>query len=521
MEVADTRERPYAQAEGRWVLVATILASSMAFIDGTALNVALPVIQASLDATGTQLLWIVNAYLLLLASLLLVGGALGDRLGRRRVFATGIALFALGSLACGLAPSAGFLIGARAVQGVGGALMVPGSLSIITATFPADERGRAIGTWSAFTTIATLVAPALGGALADAGFWRGVFFLNLPLAAAALFLTLRRVPETRDQTRHGPLDIAGAAFIVAGLALLTYGLITAGERGVQAALRDPLVIITLGAGAIAIVASVLIETRCPEPLMPPHLFKSRTFTGANLLTFFLYAALNGLTVFLPLNLVQVQGYRATLAGLAFLPFSIILAAVSRWAGGLVDRFGPRLPLTVGPLIAAVGFVLYGLPGRTGGPADYWTTFFPATLMFGLGMGVTVAPLTATVMGAHGERYAGVASGVNNAIARTAAVLAIAVFGALMLIRFDAGLEARVQPLELPAEAEQALMEQAANLGNTSPPASLSQPAAEQVAVAIDEAFVAAFRTIAFICAGLAALSAMLAFVLVESKLPAE
>lgn len=521
MAVIETRERPYARAEGRWVLAATILASSMAFIDGTALNVALPVIQSSLGATGSQLLWIVNAYLLLLASLLLVGGALGDRLGRRRVFAAGITLFALASLACGLAPSAGFLIAARAVQGVGGALMVPGSLSIITATFPANERGRAIGTWSAFTTIATIIAPALGGLLADIGFWRGVFFINLPLAAVALFMTLRRVPETRDDTRHGPLDIAGAAFIVAGLALVTYGLITAGERGVQAALRDPLIIITLGAGAVAIVASILVETRCPDPLMPPHLFKSRTFTGANLLTFFLYAALNGLTVFLPLNLVQVQGYRATFAGLAFLPFSIILAALSRWAGGLVDRFGPRLPLTVGPLIAALGFVLYGLPGRTGGPVDYWTTFFPATVVFGLGMGITVAPLTATVMGAHGDRYAGVSSGVNNAIARTAAVLAIAVFGALMLIRFDTGLAARVAPLDLPAESEQALMMQAENLGNAKPPESLSASLTGQVQLAIDGAFIAAFRTVAFICAGLAAFSALLAFLLVEKRLPAE
>jgi len=517
MATADTQQfsNGVSEGTGRWVLVATILASSMAFIDGTALNVALPAIQADLNATGRDLLWIVNAYLLMLASLLLVGGALGDRFGRRRVFSLGIALFTAASVACGLAPSPGFLIGARAVQGVGGALMVPGSLSIITATFPTNRRGAAIGTWSAFTTITTVIGPALGGLLADIGLWRGVFFINAPLGVFALWATLNHVPETRDETLRGPLDIAGAVLIVAGLAGLTYAFTTAGDLSLQNAITDPLVVGALVLGVLALVAALFVESRAPNALMPPRLFASRTFAGANLLTFFLYAALNAVSVFLPLNLVQAQGYREAIAGLTFLPFTLMLAALSRWAGGLVERVGPRLPLTVGPLICTVALFLMGLPGLTGGPADYWRTYFPAILVLGIGMGVTVAPLTTTVMSALDGRHAGTASGINNAISRIGGVLAIAIFGAIMLLVFQSALAGRLAPLDLPEGVQAAMMERAGDLGNTRPPDGLPAAVTAQVGTAVNGAFVSAYRVVAFVSAGMALLSALLAYLLIE------
>lgn len=503
---------------GRRVLLATILASSMAFIDGTALNVVLPALQDGLGASAVQLLWIVNAYALPLAALILVGGALGDRYGRRRVFGFGIGLFALASLGSGLAPTAGTLIAARTVQGVGGALMVPGSLSIITAAFPPARRGRAIGTWSAFTTIATLLGPALGGFLADAGFWRGVFFINLPLAVAALFVLLRYVPESCDETIEGPPDVAGSLLITLGLAGLAYAFTTAGDRGLRAALGDPLILATLIGGALAIAGSAIVEARARNPLMPLHLFRSRAFTGANLLTLFLYAGLYGVTLFFSLNLVQVQGYRQSLAGLAFLPFSIMLALMSRWAGGLVDRVGPRLPLVAGPAIAGLGMLLFGLPGITAGPADYWRTYLPAALVFGLGMGLTVAPLTTTVMTALEEHYAGTASGVNNAISRVGGVLATAIFGALMLVIFTSALQRHTAGLGLSSDQQAALSAQATNLGNAQAPAGLDAETAGAVQQAIDLAFVQGYRTVSFIAAGLAWLSALIAALLIPPRL---
>lgn len=507
-----------SEETSRWVLVATILASSMAFIDGTALNVALPTLQNDLSATAVQLLWIVNAYALPLAALILVGGALGDRYGRRRVFGLGIGLFALASLVSGLAPSAGAMIASRTVQGVGGAMMVPGSLSLITAAIPPARRGRAIGTWSAFTTVTTVLGPALGGFLADAGFWRGVFFINLPLAAVALYVLLRHVPESRDEAIEGPPDIAGSVLITLGLAGLAYAFTTAGDRGLHAALGDPLILITLIGGIAAIAGSVAVEARTRNPLMPLHLFRSAAFTGANLLTLFLYAGLYGITLFFSLNLVQVQGYRQSLAGLAFLPFSIMLALMSRWAGGLVDRVGPRLPLVTGPAIAGVGMLLFGLPGITGGPSDYWRTYLPAALVFGVGMGITVAPLTTTVMTALEEHYAGTASGINNAISRIGGVLSTAIFGALMLVIFSNVLQSHTANLALSSAQRSALSAQATNLGNAQVPDSISGDTANAVQQAIDIAFVQGYRTVSFIAAGLAWLSALTAALLIPRRL---
>jgi EmrB/QacA subfamily drug resistance transporter len=499
---------------GRWVLFAAILASSMAFIDGSALNIALPSIQEALAATGSDLLWIVNAYALFLAALILVGGSLGDRYGRKRIFMIGIALFAAASLACGLAPNTNVLIAARAIQGVGGALMIPGSLALIAASFEPSQRGRAIGTWSAFSTLTTILGPVLGGELAGRGLWRFIFFINIPLALAALAVLYAKVPESRDESAPAELDYLGALLVTFGLAGITYGFIEAPRLG----WRDPLILIALFGGIIALVAFVLVEMRSPHPLIPLAIFQSRTFTGTNAMTLFLYAALAGALFFLPLNLVQIQGYPAALAGRAILPFALSLVILSRWAGGLVDRYGPRLLLTIGPLITGVGFLLLSRPGLTGGPADYWTTFLPPILTLGVGMGITVAPLTTAVMGSAPAHYAGSASGINNAVARTAGVLAVAIMGAIALLTFQNNLAARTSTLELPAEAHTALQAEAEKLGEAQPPTSL--PPATQTAVeqAIKQSFNTMFRLMNYIAAALAWISALLAALLVEKRI---
>lgn len=502
-----------ADRTGFWVLFASILASSMAFIDGSALSVALPALQADLQASGADLLWVVNAYALVLAALLLVGGALGDRYGRKRVFMSGIILFALASLACGLAPTAGVLIGARAVQGVGGALMVPGSLTLITAFFDDSTRGRAIGTWSSFSTITTILGPGLGGVLAGAGLWRMVFFINLPLAALALWVLARSVPESRDAEAPRHLDMAGAILATLGLAGLTYGLIEAPGRG----WGDATVLISLVVGVVALALFVVVEARSPDAMMPLRLFRSRVFSATNLLTLFLYAALAGLLFFLPLNLIQVQGYPEAAAGLASLPMVLCLALLSRWAGGLTDRFGPRLPLTVGPALAGVGFLVLGLVGLTPGPQSYWWTFFPGLCLLGLGMAITVVPLTTAVMGAVESSHAGVASGVNNAVSRAAGVLAIATMGALALAVFAGNLDDAAVRLDLDAASRAALVAQAPQLGAAQPPPGLGAEPAAAVGNAIRQAFADTFRVLGFVAAALAWTSALVAGLLLGPK----
>lgn len=501
-----------AGAIGRWVLAATILGSSMAFIDGTVINVALPVLQRDLSATVAEVQWVVELYTLFLSALILVGGSLGDLYGRRRVYAAGVALFTAASVWCGFAPTIGQLILARAAQGIGGALLVPNSLALISATFPAAERGRAIGTWSAFTAITTAIGPVLGGYLVEQSSWRWVFFINIPLALVVLAIIGLRVPESRNDQAVRRIDWAGALLATLGLGGLVFGLIESANLG----LRDPLVLTGLIGGAVALGLFMLVESRSAAAMMPLNLFRSRTFSGANLLTLLLYAALSAAFFFLPFNLIQIQGYSPAQAGAALLPLTLLLFTLSRWSGGLVARYGAKLPLVVGPLIAAAGFALFMLPGIGG---SYWTSFFPAVLVLSLGLAITVAPLTTTVMGAVEVRHAGVASGINNAVSRTAGLVAIAVLGLVMIGAFGRSLERRLATLDLPPATQQALLAQRSRLAELELPAGLSDTEQARLSETIDQSFVDGFRLVMLISAGLALASALSAAWLIDGALP--
>ena len=509
---AGTAGSPCSKRAAPWVLVATILGSSITFIDGTVVNVALPVLQRELrtDIVGAQ--WIVEAYSLMLSSLILVGGSLGDRLGRKRVFSIGLLLFATASAGCGMAETTVQLIAARAVQGLGAAMLVPGSLAIISASFSKKDRGRAIGTWSGLTAISAGIGPVLGGWLIEHVSWRWIFFINLPIAAVVLALTWWRVPESRDESAGERLDILGAAAATLGLGGVVYGLVEASGRG----FKDTRVMISLAAGVVLLILFVIVERkRGAQAMMPLSLFRSATFAGANLLTFFLYGALGGLMFFLPFNLIQVQGYSATAAGAALLPFVLTMFFLSRWAGGLVQRYGAKLPLVLGPIIASAGFALFMLPGA--GAGSYWTSFFPAVMLMSLGMAASVAPLTTTVMGAVEERHAGIASGINNAVSRTAGLISIAVFGIVMTGVFARNFNAKLQPVELPAETRAALEAQTSSLTTISIPELLPEETKEAVKRAVEESFVSGFRVVILIAAALALASALCALLLIEGR----
>jgi EmrB/QacA subfamily drug resistance transporter len=496
---------------GFWVLVATILGSSMAFIDGTVVNVALPVLQRELGATVGEAQWVVEAYSLFLASLILVGGSLGDSLGRKRIFAIGVALFTAASVLCGLSPNITILIAARAIQGFGGALLVPGSLAIISASFDSKERGKAIGTWSGATAITSVIGPVLGGALVQYASWRWVFFINVPLAVIVLLVLVWRVPESRDTEDSPGLDWVGALLATLGLGGIVYGLIQAGN----VSFGSPTVFIPLVGGVLALVAFVVVEARSRSPMVPLSLFRSRTFSGANLLTLFLYAALGGTLFFVPYDLISVQGYPPSAAGAAMLPTILILFLLSRWSGGLINRYGAKLPLMIGPSIAAVGFALFALPDIGG---SYWTTFFPASVVLGIGMAISVAPLTTAVMGAVDAQRAGTASGINNAVSRTAGLLAIAVLGIIVLAFFNSSLDSHLATLNLPGQVLQAINAQRFKLVSIQIP--VGGTTGLLVKQAINESFVAGFRAASLTGAGLALASALSSWLLIEAKRPA-
>jgi len=405
-------------------LAATVLGSSLALIDGSVVNVALPAIQRDLAAGAAATQWVMNAYLLVLGALVLIGGASADRFGRRRVFVVGVLAFIAASALCGVAPGTSALVAARALQGAGAALLVPASLALLGATFPEGQRARAIGAWAGYSALAIAVGPMLGGFLTDHASWRAIFFLNVPLAAAAIWLVLGGAPDRHREHRSG-LDWLGASLATAGLGGVTWGLTAAAELG----FRSPSVVSALLGGLGATAAFVLVEVRVRSPMLPLALFRSRVFTGVNLMTLLLYFALSGVLFFLPFELIRGRNYSATAAGAALLPFPVVMGLASGRAGALADRFGSRLPLTLGPLVAALGFLLLAvpLPG-----ASYWGSLLPPLLVLAFGMAITVTPLTTTVMSAVDNDYAGTASGVNNAVARVAAVLAIAVLGLVFI-----------------------------------------------------------------------------------------
>jgi EmrB/QacA subfamily drug resistance transporter len=492
---------------GRWVLAATILASSMAFIDGTVVNVALPFLQTNLHTTAIGIQWVVEAYSLFLSALLLVGGSLGDRYGRRRIFNIGVIVFALASVACGVAMNIDQLIAARAAQGIGGALLVPGSLALITASFNEAERGKAIGTWSGFSAMTTAIGPVLGGWLVEHVSWRAVFFLNIPLAVAVIVISLWCVPESREEGLEGRLDFAGAALATIGLGALVYGLIESPRLGFS----NTIVTVALAGGVLSLALFVFYEARARNPMVPLRLFRSKNFAGANLLTLLLYAALGALMFFFSLNLIQVQRYSATAAGAALLPFVVIMFSLSRWSGGLIKHYGAHLPLSVGPVIAAIGFALFARPSVG---QSYWTSFFPAVVVLGLGMAITVAPLTTTVMGSVSEEQAGVASGINNAVSRTAGLLAIAVFGVIMLHAFRFDLSSRLSQFGADEQVKNSILDQSMKLAGLEAPSGSEPSLQAMIKQAVAWSFVSGFRLIMFLSAALALASALSAWLLI-------
>jgi len=496
------------KARGRWILAATILASSMAFIDGTVVNVALPALQTNLNASAVDVQWVIEAYSLLLSAFLLVGGSLGDHYGRRRVFLIGTALFAIASVACGLSATIGQLIAARGFQGFGAALLIPGSLAIISNSFSEQERGRAIGTWSGFSAITAGIGPVLGGWLIEHVSWRAVFFINLPIAFLVIVVSLRHVAENSDQERSR-IDWIGAILAVLGLGALVYGLIESSRPGFS----DRSVTAVLILAGLFLIAFLVVEARSSHPMLPLGLFRSRIFAGTNLLTFLLYAALSGTLFFVPLNLIQVQHYSPTAAGAALLPFILIMSLLSRWSGGLVARYGPKPPLVLGPLIVALGYVAFALPGIGG---SYWTTFFPAMFALGLGMAISVAPLTTTVMNSVSQHRAGIASGVNNAVARTAGLLAIALLGIVMLGVFRSELDRHLRESQISVSDSESLHADSTKLAAIEIPHNQDSTTQQQMRRAIDDSFVSGFRTVMLIGAGLAVASAITALFFIAS-----
>ena len=480
VRAATAPARPLSDSRKRWILIATVLGSSLTFIDGSALGVALPTIQNDLGAGPAAVQWVSNAYLLTLGALVLIGGAAGDRFGRRKVFLIGVALFALASIACGLAPTVELLIGGRAVQGVGAALLTPGALAVIGSAFPPDERGKAFGTWAGAGALFGMIGPLVGGWLADAADWRFIFWINIPLALLTAVITLKAVPESRDPDARG-LDWPGALLAMTGLAALTWALTAAPDLG----WTDPLILAGLTGGAVLLAVFVFAEARRRHPMMPLGLFRSSVFSGINLLTLLLYFALGGAMFFLPFDLIRVHGWSATLAGAAMLPFAVIMGLFSGYAGKLADRFGARLSLSLGPVLAGVGLALLALPAPGAGYVD---GPLAGMTVLAVGMTLAVGPLTAAVMGAVPPGHTGVASGINNAVARVAALLAIALLGVILSAVFVAGVggpDAR------------------ALLGEVMGGADL-EPAAR-------DAFHAAFRAVILTCAGLAILSGLVGF----------
>lgn len=506
---SDESEAPCRERAKPWVLAATILGSSMAFIDGTVVNVALPALQTEFRSTVVDVQWVVESYGLFLAALILVGGLLGDLFGRRLIFILGVAFFAAASAVCGVATNINELIAARSIQGMGAALLVPSSLAIISASFDQASRGRAIGTWSGFTAITTALGPVLGGWLVEHASWRWVFFINVPIAAVVISISFWRIPESRSG-RELRMDWPGATVATLGLGGVVNGFIESTSLG----WGHPLVFGALSAGLCCLLVFVLVEARTNSPMVPLGLFRNPSFAGANLLTLFLYAAIGIFFFLFPLNLIQVQHYSSTKTGAAILPLILLMFLLSRWSGGLVARFGARIPLIVGPLIAASGFILFAVPSFA---QNYWSSFFPAVIVLGFGMAVTVAPLTTVVMNSVGEDRVGTASGINNAVARVAGVLAIAVLGIVMVYAFRVRLNHSLAHLTLPTAIVREVQSNENKLAGLQAPVGLDPPVRARVDGLIRESFVFGFRVVLLICAALSGASAAVAWITIPRK----
>ncbi len=481
----------------KWTLLATILGSSIAFIDGSIVNIALAAIQNALHASINQLQWIVEAYSLTLAALLIIGGSLGDIYGRRLIFLIGLCIFTIASIACGLALTMTQLITARTIQGMGAALLVPGSLALISASFPEEERGQAIGTWAAFTSIMAAAAPIVGGWLVQHATWKWIFFLNVPLAIIVFIITLIYVEESKNAQRNGKLDILGSLLLIVGLGTITFGFI---EWQKNSGIHFMVEII----GICALSGFFWVEARSSSPMLPLKIFRSRNFSAANLITFFIYFALYGMLFFLPLDLIQIQGYTATQAGAALLPLILSIFLLSRWSGGLVKKIGARLPLVIGPAITAVGYGLF-IVANTGD--SYWTSFFPAAIVLGIGMAISVAPLTTVVMNSIAENYVGAASGVNNAISEIGSLLAIAILGLVMTMIFNQQLETKLRNSSLPIQVKQEIIAQKSNLADIK----TSDQLAAQI---IRTSFIGGYETVLWIAVTFSLMSSLTAGVFI-------
>jgi len=500
---------PCSEKSRPWVLAATILGSSMAFIDSTAVNVALPALQSDLHATVVDVQWVIESYGLFLSALILAGGALGDSLGRRAMFLFGVAGFAVASAGCGFSFSIRELVLWRSVQGIAAAFLVPGSLSIISSSFDENSRGKAIGTWAGFTTMMTALGPVLGGWLIEHASWHWVYFINVPLAALVLVISVWRVPESHSSKTRS-VDWLAVAIVTLGLAALVYGFLETPILG----WTDPRVIGSLIFGFGSLVLFVFVEKTVRTPMVPLKLFQSAGFSGANQMTLGLYAALGIFFFLFPLNLIQIQKYSATATGAAALPMILLMFLLSRWSGGLITRYGPKLPLLLGPLTVAGGVLLFAAPNMR---AHYWTSFFPAFIVLGLGMAISVAPLTTVVMDSVEQERVGTASGISNAVARVAGVLAVAVLGAVMVAAFDHSLWQSLAGLKLNADVVHKLRSNEARLGSLDAPSNVDPQTAARIRGAVAEAFVFDFRLIMFICAGLVIASAAVAWRKIPSQ----
>ncbi len=490
-----------SKSKKRLILSATILGSAMGWLDGTVVNVALPQIQQALHAGAAEVQWVMNAYLLLLGALLLVGGAAGDRYGRRRVFLAGVVIFTLASIACALSPDARLLIAARAVQGMGAALLTPASLALLSANFPDNERGQAIGLWAGLGAVTAAIGPLVGGWLVDQVSWRAIFFINVPLAIGTIVLTLIATPESRDpDAKH--IDAPGAVLCAVSLGLLTWGLTVAGSEG----FRSAWVVGAVAAGVVGAALFALVEAWSKAPMLSFALFKSRDFLAANLLTLLLYFSLSGALFFLPFELIRIHGYAAAAAGAAILPFPLVMGTLSSLTGRLSSRFGPRWFLAAGPVIAGAGL---GLFGWASGRDSYWFGVFPAVLLVALGMTVAVAPLTTTVMSSVPQEHAGAASGINNAVSRVAGLIAIAAMSLVFSAAFDRTLGPRLDALHAPQTARPA---RGAAL-------TLDLKPGDTVRTAERAAFERAYALVMLLAGGCAAAGGVLAGVLVRGREP--